>query len=270
MHRVDVSRTWRGARLARAAALGLALFAAACDEKTPGVSAYAAYQGRWTGTVAGEDWEIAVSTAYGRDLLRVQTPRGMAWHALPPRGTGGGKYPIESRYGGAVTLDMTVDGRMLVQAAGFPASTFERWGGTDYVRLALPFAAANALTNAAFGEDGGGIRFKRQLPGQDRAAACSGDNPDGIFIDLFDPLEPSFVRWPAGAEGVTPDAQHPFRVMAARQEGASGPIDLDLESVEPRSGVTLTVRIEGAGGPAITLRPSGAVYADCTGPALVD
>ena len=152
-HDPAARRIARGARLARAAALGLALFAAACDEKTPGVSAYAAYQGRWTGTVAGEDWEIAVSTAYGRDLVRVQTPRGMAWHALPPRGTGGGKYPIESRYGGAVTLDMTVDGRMLVHG--------DWWGGPGWTPVTADYDGDGADDLAVYEAASGRWRIRR-------------------------------------------------------------------------------------------------------------
>lgn len=254
----------------RRAALGFCLLAGGCGETPGGPSAYAAFEGRWTGTVAGEDWEVAVSTGYGRDLVRIQTPRGMAWQALPPRAAGGGMYPVASRYGGAVTLDMAVDGRLLVVAAGIQPSAFERWGDTKFVRLALPFEAANALTNGDLSADGSGIRFKRLHPGEDRTAACAGDNPDTLFIDLFDPLEPVFVRAPAGAAGQTPDSQHAFRVVAARQEGPSGRVVLELESVAPRSDARLAIAIEGAGSAAITISPSGAVYADCAGPAIAD
>lgn len=254
----------------RLAALGFGLLTAACGETPGGPSAYAAFEGRWTGTVAGEDWEVAVSTGYGRDLVRIQTPRGMAWQALPPRAAGGGMYPVASRYGGAVTLDMAVDGRLLVAAAGIQPGAFERWGDTNFVRFALPFETANALTNGDFSADGSGIRFKRLRPGVDRAAACAGDNPDTLYIDLFDPLEPVFVRAPAGSSGETPDARHAYRVVAARQGSLSGPVVLELESVEPRSDARLTIGIEGAGSAAITVSPSGAVYADCAGPAIAD
>jgi hypothetical protein len=259
----------------RLAVLLIALAMAACDR--PVASAppadYTAFEGRWAGTIGDEDWEIAVSVGYGRGLVRVQTPRGMAWQALPDIPLGEGQVVIASRFGGTITMGRDGGDSLAVRAnfdAGHGEGAFQRWGGTQFVRFDLPFAAANALTTAALDASAGGIRFRRMAPGTDRADACSGSGDDSLFIDLFDPLEPVFVRAPAGPTGNSVDSQHAFRVVAARRDGADGPIILGLESVEPRSGVQTEVTIAGAGSEAITLLPSGAVYADCGGPAIAD
>jgi hypothetical protein len=256
------------------AVLWIALALAACDP--PVASAppadYTAFEGRWTGTIGDEDWEIAVSVGFGRGLVRVQTPRGMAWQALPDTPIKEGQVVFASRFGGKIM--MARDGGGLAVRADSDAAqgygAFQRWGDTAFVRFDLPFTVANALTTAALDAGAGGIRFRRMTPGTDRADACSGSGDDSLFVDLFDPLEPVFVRAPAGPAGDSVDSQHAFRIVAARRDGADGPIVLGLESVEPRSGVHTEVTIAGAGSEAITLLPSGAVYADCGGPAIAD
>ncbi len=261
---------WRRLRV-----LCAALWVAACDPPVASspLPEYAAFEGRWIGSVGDEDWEIAVSVGFGRGLVRVQTPRGMAWQALPDTSPEEGKVVIASRFGGKITMARDGGDGLAVRAdsdSGHGEGAFQRWGGTAFVRFELPFAAANALTTAALDASAGGIRFRRMAPGTDRAGACSGDDDDSLFIDLFDPLEPVFVRAPAGPAGDSVGGQHAFRIVAARQDRLDGPILLGLESVEPRSGVRMEVTIAGAGGEAITLLPSGAVYADCGGPAIAD
>lgn len=269
MNPAPAPANWR-----RVAVLWIGLAMAACDP--PVASAppadYTSFEGRWTGTISDEDWEIAVSVGFGRGLVRVQTPRGMAWQALPDTPIKEGRVVFASRFGGEIV--MARDGGGLAVRADSDAThgngAFQRWGDTAFVRFDLPFTAANALTSAALDASVGGIRFRRMAPGADRAGACSNGVEDSLFIDLFDPLEPVFVRAPAGPEGDWVDDQHAFRIVAARQDAPGGPIILGLESVEPRSGVSTEVTIVGAGSEAITLLPSGAVYADCGGPAIAD
>jgi hypothetical protein len=253
----------------------LALVAAACDPDAtpPERSPYRAFEGRWTGTAGGEDFDIAVSVAFGRGLIRVQDSRGMAWQALPAAGPKDGRISIDSRFGDAIALALDgTDGLTIaVQVDGrAEEGRLERWGEVDFARLDLSFAAANALTNPSVRPDGSGYRFKGMKPGTDRAMACASDNDDILMIDLFEPVDPLFVRSPAGPAGVSPDAQHAFRIIAASQDPVTGNVTLALESIEPRSDTSVEVAIEGVGTEKITLRPSGAVYADCTGPAIAD